>query len=172
MKRLIMLTGAAAALLLAAPRAGAQLSVDGSATVTLLRALTLSETTAMSWGSVARPGNGTADYTLNYSTGAVTLSASTSTGFPGFSWDNGAGGVWAVTGEPSTGISFSVAIGAFDGTGVSVQAAHINGTSNSGTGTLSGGGAFTLNVGGIIRVTSAATLGVRTATVTVTVDYT
>jgi len=171
-KRFAILAGVLAGLLIAAPAAHAQLPVDGTATVTVLRALTLTETTPMGWGSVARPGNGTADYTLNYSTGAVTLSGTTSTAFPGFAWDNGVAGVWAVTGEPSTAISFSVSIGAFDGTvPVTVQAAHINGTSSSGTGTLDGSGNFTLNVGGIIRVSATATLGLQTATVTVTVDY-
>jgi hypothetical protein len=171
MKKLLIAISAAVMMLTVAPSAQAQLSVDGAATVDILRALTLTESTPMSWGSVARPGNGTADYTLNYSTGAVTLSANTSTAFPGFSWDNGAAGVWAVTGEPSTAISFSVSIGAFDGTGVSVQAAHINATSASGTDTLDGSGNFTLNVGGIIRVASNASLGAHTSTVTVTVDY-
>lgn len=171
MKKLALMVGTAWMLLAAAPAAFAQLSVDGTGTVTILRALTLTETTPMGWGSVARPGNGTADYTLNYATGAVTLTANTSTAFPGFSWDNGAAGVWAVTGEPSTAFSFSVSIGAFNGTGVSVQAAHINGLSSSGSDTLDVSGNATLNVGGIIRVAANASLGLQTATVTVTVDY-
>ena len=172
MKKILTLIGATAMVMVLAPNASAQLAVDGTATATVKAALTLSETTPMNWGSIARPGNGTTDYTLNYSTGAVTRTATTSTAFPGFTWNNGAAGVWAVTGEASTGISFSVSIGAFSGAGITVQAAHINATSSSGTGTLSGAGAFTLNVGGVIRVSNTATLGAQTATVTVTVDYT
>jgi hypothetical protein len=154
-----------------APTANAQAVDTGTATVSIMKAITLSETTPMSWGSIARPANGTADYTLNYSTGAVSLTATTSTNFPGFAVDNGTNGVWAVAGEASTGITFSVAIGAFDGTGLTVLAAHINGTSDNGTDTLDASGDFTLNLGGILRVTSAASLGLQTATVTVTVDY-
>jgi hypothetical protein len=170
-KGIKLIIAGAAAILYMGQRAQAQVSVDGSATLSVMRALTLSETTPMSWGSIARPGNGTADYTLNYTSGAVTLTANTSTAYPGFAVDNGAAGVWAVTGEPSTGITYSVSIGAFDGTGVTVQAAHINGTANSGTGTLDGSGNYTLNLGGVVRVGAAASLGLQTATVTVTIDY-
>lgn len=151
--------------------ASAQLSDDGSGTVTIAAALTLAETTPMSWGTVAAPGDGTADYTLNYATGAVTLTASTSTTFPGYSWDNGAAGLWALAGDANANVSFSVSIGAFDGTGVTVLASHINGTSASGTGTLDGSGDLDLNLGGIIRVAANATLGLHTSVVTVTADY-
>jgi hypothetical protein len=168
--KLIFAAGAAW-LFLGTPKADAQMSVDGSATLSVMRALTLSETTPMSWGSIARPGNGTADYTLNYSTGAVTLTANTSTAYPGFAVDNGAAGVWAITGEPSTGITYSISMGSFDGTGVSVQACHINSTANTGLGTLDGSGNYTLNLGGVVRVGASASLGLQTATVTVTIDY-
>jgi hypothetical protein len=173
MKKKLFSAGAVAWLLGLCAMSSAQgLDGEGTAGVTVLKALTLTElSSGMSWGSVARPGNGTAEYTLGYNTGAVTLTNTTSTAFPGFAWDDGNAGEWAVTGEPSTGISFSVAIGAFDGTGVSVVAAHINGTSSSGTGTLDGNGDYTLQVGGIIAIASNASLGAHSATVTVSVDY-
>ena len=149
----------------------AQVSGDGSASVNIAAALSLTENTAMNWGSVARPTNGTTDYTLNYATGAVTLTSTTSTVFPGFAWNNGAAGAWTLSGEVSTAVTFSISIGAFTGTGVSVIASHINGTSNSGTGTLSGGGTLALATGGIIRVTATAGLGSHTSVVTVTANY-
>jgi hypothetical protein len=167
-----MVAVAATAIMGLATTANAQAVDTGSATISIMKAITLSETTPMSWGSVARPANGTTDYTLNYSTGAVSVTATTSTNFPGFAVDNGANGVWAVAGEASTGISYGISIGAFSGTGVTVLAAHINGTSDTGTGTLDASGDYTLELGGVLRVTAAASLGAHTATVTITVDYT
>jgi hypothetical protein len=149
----------------------AQVSVDGSGTVSVVAALTLVEDTPMAWGTVARPGNGTTDYTLNYATGAVTLSATTSTAFPGFAWDNGAAGAWTLSGEASTAVTFNISIAAFDGTGVTVIAGHINGASNSGSDTLSVGGTLALATGGIIRVAANASLGLHTSVVTVSADY-
>jgi hypothetical protein len=148
--------------------AGAQV-VDTSATasVDVQPALSLTLNASPNWGKVTRPPSGTARYTLNYNTGAVTLTSG-----DGYAFNDGAAGDFTLSGAPNAPVTFSISIGAFDGaTPVSVVAAHINGTSGSGTGTLSGGGTLTLKLGGIVDVSSTCTLAVQTATVTVTVDY-
>jgi hypothetical protein len=149
-----------------------QATGTGTASVNCVVAIAVTETATTDWGKVARPSNGTTDYTLDWDTGAVTLSGSTSTGYTGYTYDTGHKGAWAVTGDPDATYSFSAAIGTFSGTGVTVQAAHINGTSDTGSGTLSGTGTATLNTGGIIRVSAAAGTGSHSATVTISVDYT
>src|SRR5687768_9246263 len=103
--------------------------------------LTLSAISGPNWGSITRPSTGTARYTLNYSTGAVTLSSGS-----GYAFDNGAAGLFRVAGLPGP-ISFSVSIGPFSGVGLTVISAHINGASSVGTGILTGAGPFSLKIG-------------------------
>jgi|GEM_PF-2552237 len=139
----------------------------GVASINVQVALSLSKVTDPDWGRVTRPPSGTAEYTLNYTTSAVTNSAG-----DGYAFDDGAAGEFTLTGAASAPVTFAISIGAFSGaTPVTVVAAHINGSSNSGTGTLSGGGTLALKLGGILSVPFDASLGAQTATVTVTVDY-
>ncbi len=148
--------------------AGAQSINDnsGTATVDVQPGLTLSLIASPSWGQVVRPTSGTARYKLDYSTGAVTVVSGL-----GYAFDNGHFGEYTLSGAPNAPVTFTCSIGAFSDSGVTVVASHINGTSGSGTGTLSGGGTLDIKVGGVIDVASNATIVVQTATVNVTVDY-
>ncbi len=138
----------------------------GRASVTVVSLLTVTLVTNTSWGTVTLPPTGTVTYTLNPTTSAVTVSSGT-----GHSFGDGVAGSYLVSGGPLLPVSYSVSIGAFSGSGVSVLNAYINGTSSSGSSTLSLLGSLTLNIGGVIEVASTASLGVQTATVTVTTDY-
>lgn len=146
---------------------GAQVvDTTGTASVNVQPALSLTLVTNPDWGRVTRPPTGTARYTLDYATSAVT-----NTSGDGYAFDDGAAGEYTLSGAPSGPVSFSVSIGAFTGSGISVVASHINGTSNSGTDVLDGSGLLTLKIGGVLDIDAAATLTAQTATVTVTVDY-
>lgn len=158
----------AVALFAISATAGAQSITDtsGTASVDVQPALSLSLVASPSWGQVVRPTSGTARYKLNYSTGAVTVVSGL-----GFAFNNGHLGEYTLTGSPSAPVAFSVSIGAFSGTGVTVVASHINATSNSGTDVLDGTGNLDLKVGGVLDISATATVEIQTATVTVTVDY-
>lgn len=139
---------------------------SGIASVDVQPAMSLSLVASPDWGKVTRPPSGTARFTLNYATGAVTLVSGSA-----YAFDNGQAGQYTVSGAPSAPVAFSASIGAFSGSGITVVASHINGTSSSGTSNLDLTGSLTLNVGGIIDIASTATVAVQTATVTVSVDY-
>jgi hypothetical protein len=159
--------GVVAALAFLSTLAGAQVvDTSSTASVNVQPALSLTLVTDPDWGRVTRPPVGTARYTLDYATSAVT-----NTSGDGYAFDDGAAGEFTLSGAPNGPVSFSVSIGAFSGAGVSVVASHINGTSNSGTDTLDGSGNLTLKIGGVLDIAANATLAVQTATVTVTVDY-
>jgi hypothetical protein len=148
--------------------AGAQvIDTSATATIDIQSSLSLTLVTSPNWGRVTRPPSGTARYTLDYSSGATSLVSG-----DGYAFSDGAAGEFTLTGAASAPVTFSMSIGAFSGaTPVTVFESHINGTSDNGTGTLSGGGSLTLLLGGTLDVSSTATLGVQTATVTVTADY-
>lgn len=139
---------------------------NGVATVDVQPALSISLVTSPQWGRVVKPAAGTARYLLDYATGVVSLVSG-----DGYAFNDGQLGEYTVTGAPSAPLSYSVAIGAFDASGITVVASHINGASNSGTGTLDVGGSYDLKVGGVLDIASTATVQVQSATVTVTIDY-
>lgn len=146
--------------------AGAQVSANGTASVDVQPAITISLVQSPNWGQVVCPPSGTATYTLDYAAGGVTVTSG-----DGYAFNNGQNGQFAVTGAANAPVAFSVTIGSFSGSGVSCTSAYINGLASSGTGSLSALGALTLYVGGIVSVASTATVAIQTATVTVTVDY-
>jgi len=149
--------------------ASAQSSIsDTSATasVDVQPALSLSLIASPSWGQVVRPTTGSAEYKLDYTTGAVTVVSGL-----GYAFDNGHFGEYTLSGAPSAPVAYTVSIGAFSGTGVSVIEADINGAAASGTGLLDGSGNMDIRVGGTLAIASTATVAIQTATVTVTVDY-
>lgn len=167
-RKLALRNGIAVALFaFLAAQAGAQVvDTSGTASVNVQSELTLTLNASPDWGRVTRPPSGTARYTLDYSSGAVTLISG-----DGYAFDDGTAGDYTLSGAPTAPVSFSVAIGAFSGSGITVVASHINGTANSGTDTLDGSGNLTLKIGGTVDIASNATLTTQTATVTVTVDY-
>ncbi|HVT11327.1 MAG TPA: hypothetical protein VHE55_03595 [Fimbriimonadaceae bacterium] len=163
----IWIVVATALYMILAVTAGAQVvDTNGTASVDVQPALSISLVTSPNWGKVVKPAAGTARYKLDYATGTVSLVSG-----DGYAFNDGQLGEYTVTGAPSAPISFSVAIGSFDASGVSVVASHINGTTDTGTGTLDIGGSYDLKVGGILDIVSTATVQVQTATVTVTIDY-
>lgn len=139
---------------------------SGIASVNVQPAMSLTLVTSPDWGKVTRPPSGTARFELDSSTGAVSLISGSA-----YAFNNGAAGEYSVTGAAGAPVAYSVSIGAFSGSGISVVTAYINGTSSSGSSTLDGSGNFTLKIGGLIDVASTATVAAQTATVTVTVDY-
>ena len=168
-KRIIAVRGAICVVIAAVltAMAGAQLTdTSATAAVNVQPALTLTMVASPSWGKVVAPASGTATYALDYSTGAVTVVSG-----DGYAFDNGQIGSYSVTGAAGAPISFSVAIGAFSGSGISVVSGYINGYASSGTASLDVNGDLTLKVGGEITVASTATVANQTATVTVTIDY-
>jgi len=149
--------------------ASAQDSINdtsATASVDVQPALSLSLIASPSWGQVVRPTSGSAQYKLDYSTGAVTVVSGL-----GYAFDNGHFGEYTLTGSPNAPVAYPVSIGAFSGSGVTVIESDINGTAASGTGTLDGTGNMDIRVGGTLALASTATVAVQTATVTVTVDY-
>jgi hypothetical protein len=147
--------------------AGAQvIDTSGTASVDVQPALSISLVTSPSWGRVVKPAAGTARYKLDYSSGAVTLVSGN-----GYAFDDGQIGEYTVSGSPGAPVAFSVGFGAFSGSGISVVAEHINGTSNSGTDVIGIGGTLDLKVGGVLDIANTASVEVQTSTVTVTVDY-
>ena len=159
----------AVALMALSAMAAAQNSINdtsATASVDVQPALSLTLIASPSWGQVVRPTSGTAEYKLDYSSGAVTVVSGL-----GYAFDNGHFGEYTLSGAPNAPVAYTVAIGAFSGSGVSVVEADINGASDTGTGTLDGSGNMDIRVGGTLDIASNATVAVQTATVTVTVDY-
>ncbi len=123
--------------------------------------------TSPSWGTVARPTSGTCGYLLSPTTVLVSVVSGS-----GFSFLDGGAGSCLLTGLAFRTISYSVSVGPFSGTGISVTAAYIGGNSSSGSTSFGLLGTLTLGVGGILSVSSSASAGIQSATVTVTVSYT
>jgi hypothetical protein len=147
--------------------AGAQVTdTTGTATVNVQPMITLTLVASPSWGKVVCPPTGTARYSLDYASGTVAVVSG-----DGYAFNDGQNGQYSVTGAPSAPISFSVSIGSFSGSGITVVSSTINGSSASGTDTIAGDGTYTLKVGGVIDVASTATVATQSATVTVTIDY-
>jgi len=165
-KTLLAAVLGAAMMVLSATSHAQVVDTSATASVDVQPALSVTLLASPSWGKVTRPPTGSADYKLDYSTGAVTLVSG-----DGYAFDNGQFGEYTLSGAPTAPVSFSVAIGAFSGTGVTVVASHINGTSASGTDNLDGSGDLDLKIGGVLSISSTATIAVQTATVTLTVDY-
>lgn len=165
--KLIWAVVVAAALMALTSTAGAQvIDTSGTATVDVQPALSIALVASPSWGKVVKPAAGTAQYKLHYSTGAVTLVSGN-----GYAFDDGQIGEYTVSGSPGAPVSFSIAIGAFSGTGVSVVTGYINALSSSGTDNIGGGGTLDLKVGGVLDIASTASVEIQTATITITVDY-
>lgn len=122
--------------------------------------------TSPSWGMVTRPSSGTTSYSLSSSTGLVTVA-----GGSGLSLGGSNAGIYLASGNAFQQVSYNVGIGAFSGSGINATSAFINGTSSSGSGTLSILGTLNLRVGGVIAVSSGASTGIHSATVTLTVNF-
>jgi hypothetical protein len=157
--------------LVGATSAQAQIiDTSGTATVFVMPALSITLVQAPSWGKIVIPPAGIARYTLDYSLGGVTTTVG-GAGGGGYAANDGVAGEYTLTGAADAPVSFSVAFGTFSTIGVSLVEGNINGTSSSGTGTLSAGGSLTLKIGGIIDVSYTSTLGTHSSTVTVTANY-
>ena len=152
---------------LLAALAGAQGSDStGTARVSLQPTVSITRNADTNWGRVVVPASGNATYLLDCNTGATSLVSGS-----GFSFSDGNAGDYSVTGVASASVSYSVSVGSFTGTGVSITSMTINGATNSGTGALDGSGNLTIKLGGTLVVASTAAATARTATITLTVDY-
>lgn len=160
----------ASSLVLMVGMAGAQAQVSntsGTASITIVPSLSITKDSDTNWGTVTLPTSGSTEYTLSTTTGLVTVTSGT-----GFSFGDSYYGQYTLNGGALAPVSFSVSIGAFSGSGVTVVSSYVNGTSDSGTGNLSALGAMTLKIGGVLSVASTADTGAQTATITVNADYT
>ena len=138
----------------------------GTAMVSLQPTVSITRNADTNWGRVVVPATGTATYCLDGTTGATALMSGN-----GFSFSDGNAGDYSVTGVPFASVSYSVSVGSFNGTGVSITSMTINGATNSGTGQLDGSGNLTIKLGGYLDVQSTAATTARTATISLTVDY-
>lgn len=167
--RLRLLAATSLLSLLAVPAAYAAEGM-GSASVEIVQALGVEETTALSFGTISPPSTGTQQFTLDYTDGTVTAGVGDGKVITG-----GTAGVFKITGAPEQAVNLAVTIGEFDGAGITVVAAHINGTSDTvAEAELDETGELTANIGGVIQIanTVVPTEDVPyTAVVTVTVLY-
>jgi len=138
----------------------------GSAVVTVIPSLTITRNSDTNWGRVMVPASGTATYLLDYRTGATSLTAGN-----GFCFSDGNAGDYSITGLAGATVSYSVSVGSFSGSGLSIASMEINGHTNSGTDTLDGSGNLTLKLGGTLDVDSTATVAQQTAQITLSVNY-
>jgi hypothetical protein len=157
--------------------AGAQvLNTSGTATINVQPMLTVSLVTSPNWGKVAAPTSGNAVYSLDASTGVVSIVSGTEAYV--FLSSGATAGQYTVSGGKGAPITYTVTCGAFTpaGGGDAVTMTQVfanSATTNSGTATLDGTtGTYTINVGGTITVpTTADVTGPQVATITVSVDY-
>jgi len=141
-------------------------SDTGTATATVMTPISISADTALDFGAFSPSTGGTVTIATDgarSSTGAVVLSST----------DTGNNGVFTVTGQASA--TYAITLPS-DGTVTIDSGANSMDvdtfTSNpSGTGTLSGGGSQTLNVGATVTVGSSQAAGSYSGTFDVSVEY-
>ncbi|HWD38371.1 MAG TPA: hypothetical protein VG944_05950 [Fimbriimonas sp.] len=162
-KRILFCAGLGAVAVSAQAQA---VNTQGHALITIVPTLSITMLANTNWGTVTLPTSGTTNYTLSTSNGQVTITSGS-----GFSFGDSNAGSYLITGGALEPVSYSVSIGSFSGTGVSVVDAYVDGTSSSASGTLSALGTLTVSTGGVLSVGSDASTVLQTATVTLTVNY-
>jgi len=140
-------------------------SDTGTATATVMTPISISADTALDFGAFAPSTGGTVTI--------ATDGARSSSGVVPSSTDTGNNGVFTVTGQASA--TYAITLPS-DGTVTITSGANSMDvdtfTSNpSGTGTLSGGGSQTLNVGATLTVGSGQAAGSYSGTFDVSVEY-
>lgn len=136
-------------------------STSGNASATIAVPISVSESSALSFGSVIRSASA-GTVVINTSgtrsvTGGVTALGGTVSAAS-----------FAVSGEGSAAYTISFTDGTLTGPGTSMAVSTFT---NDGSGSLSGGGSETVNVGATLSVGANQTEGAYTGTYTVTVNY-
>jgi hypothetical protein len=146
-------------------------SFGGVVDSVVYRPLSLSESGALNFGKVIRPGSGTGNVDVDADQGAYHL-----TGISVVPTSTPSRLVYSVTGEGARSIAISVPQSfALARTGGGASLTVTTSSNAGGTATLSGSsgsaGAYTFGVGGSLNVANTTPLGVYTGTVVISVSY-
>jgi len=145
--------------------------IPGTAVANVIRPISLTELTSLSFGMVARPRTGNGTVTLDPATGTVTT---TGTGTGVFASPASARASYTVSGEG--GQTFSINVPPFSLNGPSGGTLPVTpSTFPAGAGTLGGNvgssGSTTIYLGGSFPVSDTTPLGAYTGTLAITVQY-
>ncbi len=134
----------------------------GNASAQIQQAISITEDTAMDFGTVAVDGSG----------GTVTIStAGAVTGPAGYTFSGSpAAGTFTASGDTSTAVTISFTAGSLTGPGTAMTLNNFTHDAG-GTPTTDGAGDLTFNVGGDLVVNAAQASGAYSGTYTVTVNY-
>lgn len=146
-------------------------TLSGAAKATTVRSISIDETSALSFGSMVRPGSGSSTVTISAVDGARSFTGSA----VGIATPTATRATYTVEGEGARAISINVP------TSITLTRAG-GGTLTvtttktfSGTPTLSGSagrdGSYSFGVGGSMPITSSTTTGAYTGTFTITATY-
>ena len=140
----------------------------GSAGITILESLAVTEQAPVDFGHVHRPSQGSNLLTLSYSGDSV----STNGDGDALTVDGtSSSGAYLIQGQPDQEIQMSVTITDFADPGISLQEAHIDGLTDTAGGFLDNQGAHAAGVGGVVSISFDASLGTHSTDVHVTVEY-
>lgn len=147
-----------------AATASAALATDqtGNASAQIQQAISITEDTAMDFGTLAVDGSG----------GTVTISAAGAVSGPGgYSFSGSpAAGTFTASGDTSTAVTISFTDGSLTGPGTAMTLNNFTHDAG-GTPTTDGSGDLTFNVGADLVVNAAQASGAYSGTYTVTVNY-
>ena len=143
-------------------------SANGSAGITILESLSVSEVESVDFGHFHRPSSGQNMLTLSHADGTVEMNGS---GDGSFVEGTSQSGVYSVQGAPEHAIQTSVSIVDFADPGISIQEAHVDGPTDEASAFLDDTGSYTAQIGGVIVIDADASVGSHTTEVHVTVEY-
>lgn len=141
---------------------------QGSAGITVLESLQVTEEASMDFGYVHRPSEGENTLELTYDDDTVTTNGS---GDAHYVEGTSSSGLYRISGTPEQAIQMSVAADDFEDPSIVLEDAFIDGYSNESSGYLDESGEYAAGVGGVVTIESDASLGEHTTDVFVTVDY-
>lgn len=149
---------------------GGNATVTLPITLTLWRPLSVSQTTALSFGGIeARGGNSVVQ--IAPQTGARTVTSGQS-GVNLIASRPGVAGAFAVTGNPSTAVTITLPSSiTLSGPGAAMTVNNFTSYPANGSATLDSTGAMTLNVGASLNVGTNQAAGTYSGTYTLTVSY-
>lgn len=157
-----------AALALGAVSTASAASVESSAGITVLESLQVSETSSVDFGYVHRPSEGQNTLTLHHADDSVTTDGD---GDAQYVAGSSSSGLYLIEGAPERGIQMSVDIQDFDDPGLTLEEAHIDGSTDEASGYLDSSGQHSAGVGGVLTIDADAEVTTHTTDVEVTVDY-
>lgn len=141
---------------------------QGSASITILDSLQVTEATAMNFGHVHRPSSGQNTLTLDHEGDQVTLSGSGDAKYVDGTAETG---IYNIQGSADEAIQISVSADDFDDDGLTLRDVFVDGYDDTARGYLNESGEYNANVGGTVDIDADASLGTHTTDVFVTVEY-